>query len=808
MLRCYMSLPACLARIVVSGRTVIAVVLAVLLPGGVLFPQAAVAQTILGQGVSLVPQIAHAGQVNQARFCPQVDFPLLATASNDGTVRLWDLFSRRLMRTIEVGRLPVMGIDWSAVGPPVLFAACLDGSVSAWDSRSGVALWRLPKWHSSGATVVRSSPDGRLLASAGRDGVVRVWQPLAGAGAPRLFASMRLTDGEYAADLAWNPKDPRRLAAATNRGGVFVWSVEIVGGREAPAPVVRPVRNWSANGEENDCIAWSPDGITLAVGTSFGRVRLLPGQKTIEVDKPVQAVAWRDNAHLATGDSDGRVRVWDRRSGANITNLPSTGGWIEDIAFSPQTRWLVSVGSIFSHIDLWDSQSGQRLPLSTGLSGDAVTLLAFDFAGAQPGLLVGRAFSTVQRWDFTLVGPVPILPIFSSAPLGSDTGAAPGPFVSASATATVAEPPGSTILALGRSDGHVTVFRRGLRGPGPPLLDVPAHSQSVHAVTLAPRLGLVASVGLNDTPRIYLLVNGTLRARPEPAESPTGSTGSALHPRCLQFSPKEDYLALGTAEGEIILWESVRWKQRARWHAHDGTVNGIAFSPDGTRLVSVGNDGKTQVWEISANGTTLRRQLGPTQTSVMCVAWSADGNLIVTGDLRGGVRFLPPDGTAARTEASMFGGTAVTAIAITPDGKAIITGAADGTAQLWAHDGRPVATFLSDAAGEWMTVLPSGVYASSRGGTHLAAFRVDARAYPFDQFDLIYNRPDLVLTALAGVAGNGSGGASAVSRTVEMYYAAYVLRCRQRGESPLPTGVLPAPVSPPLPHVESVELVP
>ena len=112
----------------------------------------------------------HEGWVRHAVFSPRAD--LVASSSDDGTVRLWDLASHqsRVLGT----RLGSVGDVTFAPDGQTLAAASRDGDIRLWDVASGEG--RSLVGHEVGVEQVEFSPDGRTIASAGLDHTVRLWR--------------------------------------------------------------------------------------------------------------------------------------------------------------------------------------------------------------------------------------------------------------------------------------------------------------------------------------------------------------------------------------------------------------------------------------------------------------------------------------------------------------------------------------------------------------------------------------------------------------------------------------------------------
>jgi hypothetical protein len=190
----------------------------------------------------------------------------LATASDDGTVKVWQVSGGREVCTLMGHTNSVIAVSWSPDGER-LASGSSDGTAKVWEAATGRSLLTL-KGHTNQVTSVCWSPDSRRLATASDDGTARVWEVASG----RELLVIKGHTKEVRS-VSWSP-DGQRLATGSYDGTAKVW--DAIGGREL-LTLKGQFTVWS--------VCWSPDGQRLATGSSDSTARVWEAASAQAVDE-------------------------------------------------------------------------------------------------------------------------------------------------------------------------------------------------------------------------------------------------------------------------------------------------------------------------------------------------------------------------------------------------------------------------------------------------------------------------------------------------------------------------------------------
>ncbi|KAL7938542.1 hypothetical protein V8C35DRAFT_319713 [Trichoderma chlorosporum] len=325
----------------------------------------------------------HDDRIRAIAFLP--DGKTLASASDDQTIRLWDTTTGTLQQTSRGNWF--VAIMFSPDGKTLVSTSKYQ-PIQLWDPATGV-LQRTVEGHYDLRAIV-FSPDSKILAAESIDDKIRLWDITTG-------ALLQIIEGYDTAmySMTFTP-DGNILATAGFRGTIQLWDAII------RAPLQQTVEG---HADRYIAVTFSADGKTLASASREGTMRLWDAatgtlQQIIEshIEDVREIASSPDSKTLALAADDGTIELWDITTKTLQQTIQSLSGWVDAMAFAPDGKAL-ALGSRGGKISLFDIATGEVqqaletefFPSAIAFSPDGKTLAAASYTLSKE--------SVIQLWD-------------------------------------------------------------------------------------------------------------------------------------------------------------------------------------------------------------------------------------------------------------------------------------------------------------------------------------------------------------------------------------------------------------------------
>lgn len=524
------------------------------------------------------------------------------SAGRDGRLTSWEIATGRKLREAQLSLFRITTLGLRADGQ--LIAAGLgNGEVVLWDTttQQEVARWQA---HTGSVASVAFSLDGDEVLSAGREGFIILWDATSHVEIRRFEGH----DGSIA-NAVFSPDGTLILSGGALDRRLILWNAvdgRIVGTTETP------IHDAAINE-----VAFSPDGTMVLSASEDTTIRLFTLRLFNEVVFEPRTTFRREFAvKTAVFSPDGRtvvagsvfpdqsLTVWDVATGNEIDRLTAHTNTINAVAFLPNSLQVLSASEDVTLI-LWDIENGALLQRFSEHDG-AVNTAAFS-------------------------------------------------------------PNDTQILSAGRDDRLILwdmQTRQVVR-------TFEGHTDDVNSVVINADGTRAASGSDDSTIIIWDMATGTPVFAPLTLNGPVNSVA---------FSPDGRVLVAGSQDLTVSIWDATNGNLVRTLQGHARPVNAVAFSADGRTIVSGARDGRMILWDAQT-GNRLGADFTASNGSVIGLAFSPDGQRIASAAFRTVTLWDVTTRTIVRTYEGHR--SIVNGVVFSPDGRTIVSGASDALVILW-----------------------------------------------------------------------------------------------------------------------------
>ncbi len=571
-------------------------------------------------------------------FCvnPSPDGRLLAAACDDGNIYIFDVPSRKMLRTIPTGAESANFVGWSSDQSEIATADG-NGNLKTWDAADGSEKLSIPA-HAGEAFCAHYTPNDGALISSGSDEMIYMWDRASGKKI-RTFAGHE-RDAEQ---IAVSP-DGRQFASASSDGTLRLWDVET--GKE--------LKKWDLEDSRVLCAAFSADGRHIAAGTVHGGVFLAETKSrtcrriATQIDGIESVTFLPDGDWLATGDRGGTIHLWpvitdDRKPPATAERkiAPSWSGHtdhrVHALAVVPGSRLLISGGSD-RVARMWtpSPQSAQWRIASDGQNAMGIAMgqnnqlyvadrqiLCWNLSSRKSSPLFSthqeqfRSLATSRNCCGLAASDDRTLMLFDTE-LQQLVCSWDIPAELDDPRLAVSPDGRKVATAWWDTSNHVEVYDADRPQQ---VLRLPA-TQS-NCALFSPDGQRLAYGTMNDLKIVDLEKIGDVE-QDEPGLQLSGHSSTLSD---CAFHPSGDYIATVSHDRRLKLWNAHSGEELFSVIAHRDKIKTVAFSPDGDRLVTAGNDSIVKIWDRQSGQPLF--DFGTESTGIRIVMFTPDGERLV-----------------------------------------------------------------------------------------------------------------------------------------------------------------------------------
>lgn len=664
---------------------------------------------------------AHTDWLNSASFSFSGDRAV--TASNDSSIIIWSTVTGKMIKKIK-GHSGMVNTAFFNNKGSVILSASRDKTAKVWDAKTGKLLLNLTK-HSKELFTAVYTPDEKKIVTASIDKTVKIWDATSGKLLHDLSAFVSKVQ-----PLVFSKNGKMILTPIASSKAVKIWDIES-GECLFELQEEKPIMSANFNSDDRLVVTGSVDNTAKVWDPTSGRCLLtLKGHSGDVID-----VRWSaDDKKILTASLDNSVKVWDAETGKLLHDLKGHTSTVNTTTFSPDGSKIFTSAFLNGTAKIWDSQTGSLISSFNENTYSA----SFSNDGKFIATTSGNSFPKI--WSTQNGNVLHILKGHKASVY----------FVQFS-------PDGKNILTAS-SDTSIRIWDA-LSGKFK--LKLIGNERLVFSVDFSPQGDLLVTASDDSTAKLWNVSNGNL------IFSLKGHRGDVIK---ALFSPSGKQILTVSSDSTAKVWDVQTGTLLLNLKGHRGNVSDAGYDMSGSKITTASWDGTARIWDAHT-GFLLHELRGHTSL-LSSVSFSPNGEKLISisadnsakiWDVEKGKLFKDFNGHTSRLNTAI----------ITPDGKKVFSTFDDNSAKIWdLESGSLLYTFFAIDNSDYFLQTASGYYQSTPSAAKLLHYVTpDLKVITFEQLDVKYNRPDIVLQALG----------SKDTTLIRSYHHAWQKRIRKLG---------------------------
>ena len=612
--------------------------------------------TMYGQDIQFIPRLmppkGHTGPVYSSQYSP--DGNRIVTASGDGTAKVWDAQSGKLIHDLTGHTDLVPSVQYSPDGNRIVTAS-RDKTVKVWDALSGKLIHDLVG-HTGMSWSAQYSPDGNRIVTTSWDKTAKVWDNYTG----NLIYDLA-GHTSFVSSAQYSP-DGKQIVTSSNDSTAKVWD----------AQNGKLINNLIGHTGLVMSAQYSPDGKQI-VTASWDKIAKVwdayTGKLIYDLAGHTSSVYFAqyspDGEQIVTSSNDSTAKVWDAQNGKLVHNLIGHTSSVYFAHYSPDGKQIITA-SADKTAKVWDVQSGK---LIHDLTGHKMDVLSVKFSPDGKQMVTTSNDNTPKVWDAQ-----------SGKLIHNLTG-------HTMEITSIQFSPGGKQILMASGDSKAKVWDT---QSGKLIHNLTGHTDVIRSAQFNPDGKQIVTASGDKTAKVWDVQNGNLIHV---------LTGHKMDVLSAQYSPDGKQIVTASNDSIAKVWDAYTGKFIHDLIGHKAGIRSARYSPNGKQIMTASGDNTAKVW--GAQSGKLIHDLIGHKSVIWSSQYSLDGNQIVTAsgdstakvwDAHTGNLIHDLTGHSDVIWSAQFG----------LDGKQIATASWDKTAKVWdTQSGKLIHDLIGHANFVW-----------------------------------------------------------------------------------------------------------